>query len=256
MSARREGTLFLRHMSGSWAYSVGVSSQYMISAANTVFAPGRCQIGGCSTRYTQTASGRTARGTYRGYQVLIEYRPQLGGHRGGPASVDAEVYGTTRGVQFDMSVVAQFPDPEYQITGDPNFDNRYDVRGAPMSVLRWLFADTELRGRILAVPRIALGLEQEHLRLDGIPLQLDPDMLRAYLDIACLIFERLPLAIERSGALAATGGRSLEFHPEVQARKRNRFTIRFIAISLLALFVAVLLFSSVLGTLLFLWLGT
>ena len=197
----------------------------MASAAMAVFDPGSCQGGGDGVS-----------GTYRGYPVVLDYRIAARSHGGGRGYILGQLHGPTGGVRFTVSIVPLLPDPQYQITGDPAFDSRYDVRGAPMVVLRWLFADPDLRARMLSVPTTSFDLEPVRLQFCP-PKELDPDALRTHLDIACAVFERLPGAIQQSGALAATGGRSLEFHPEVQARVQQQSSIRVLVFVLIGLFV-------------------
>lgn len=221
-------------------YARLVSEQHMIAAATAVFDPGSCQVG------WQAASG-----TYRGYPVELEYRVGRSASTGaGRAMLIVIVHGPTGGVRFHVSAVAVFADPQYQITGDPAFDSRYDVRGAPMVVLRWLFSDPALRARMLAVPTTFFDLEPERLKSSA-PTDLDADALRRHLDIACAVFQQLPVAIHQSGALAATGGRSLAFHPEVQQHAQRRTTVRFLVFGLVGLIVGV----PILGALLLLLLA-
>jgi hypothetical protein len=211
----------------------------MVAAATAVFDPGSCQLG-----------WRAASGTYRGDPVALEYRVSGGGTSGAARPIlIVIVYGATGGVRFHVSVVPLMPDPQYQITGDPAFDSRYDVRGAPVAVLHCLFADPSLRARMLAVPTTFFDLEPERLKTSA-PTDVDPDSLRIHLEIACAIFEQLPMAIHQSGALAATGGRSLAFHPEVQARAQRQTTVRIVVFVLVGLIIGVPLLGALLMLLL------
>lgn len=154
------------------------------------------------------------RGTFRGYPVLVEQRGSL--EQGGKHLM-CHVAGPGYGQKVDVAQAVALPEAAWKVTGNPAFDARFDVAGGSRALNVALFAhDPELQARLLAMPRPQLRLEGDEVCF-GVILDATADELRAKLDAATLLFQRLPSAMERARALEAAGEPYVQLHPQTLA---------------------------------------
>ncbi len=191
---------------------------------------------------TMRIEGQSIHGSYRGHPLVITR--STNSQTGSPA-VTCRIACRTRGVRICVSPAQQIRSPEKKVTGDSAFDDRFDVTGAPRSVLVSLLAsDPVLRGILFSLPMSTLFVEKDRIDM-ALPGEHDARVLRGALEGATAIIERLPAAIQRSGALAQSGGRSLEDHPEVRSLERSRKSTRILAFTLIGIFILVPILLSV-----------
>jgi hypothetical protein len=185
-------------------------------------------------------------GQYRGRKVdakIGQFR--RGTHGSGGVYVHWRVFGPTFGVMLDCSPPAVFDDGK-NFTGNPPFDARYSVNGAPRDVLRHLITPG------VQAHMLALGTQLrfaadcvECVASDG----HDDVRAQAVLGFAEYMLQLLPHAVRAGGAepfVLAHG--TLASHPEVAPKLRSNAVavvvvlVLVVAIPVIGMLVAIVFF--------------
>ncbi len=156
------------------------------------------------------------RGTYRGVSASVGVR-----RKGQTSHVIARILLAGRTFDLPLGISPVAMTGHVNLTGNPEFDERYDANGAPKSVIRAL-VDPEAQRLVLTARPSSLEAKGDSIRIGLYSKQIDQQRLRTLLDLGAHLLVNIPRAIQAAGEGSYLQSGSFTNHPEVvEARRKH-----------------------------------